>query len=240
MTETKKTILLVEDDIRLSDLVKTYLEKQGYNILVEYRGDGATDRIINSAPDLVILDLMLPGKDGLSICRDVRTKYEGPILILTAKEDDMDQVAGLELGADDYVKKPVEPRVLLARVRALFRRLDRSENTEDSSKQKKKKLQFGSLIVNHSTRNVTLSGEAIDLSTMEFDLLWFLATESGKVLDRDYLYQSVKGIEYDGIDRSMDVAISRLRKKLNDNPEKPFRIKTIWGSGYLFVEDTWE
>jgi two-component system, OmpR family, response regulator RstA len=240
MTEIKKTILLVEDDIRLSDLVKTYLEKQGYNILVEYRGDGATDKIINSAPDLVILDLMLPGKDGLSICRDVRTKYEGPILILTAKEDDMDQVAGLELGADDYVKKPVEPRVLLARIRALFRRSERSDQAEDRSKQEKKKLQFGSLIVNHSTRNVTLSGEDIDLSTMEFDLLWFLATESGKVLDRDYLYQSVKGIEYDGIDRSMDVAISRLRKKLNDNPEKPFRIKTIWGSGYLFVEDTWE
>jgi len=240
MTEIKKTILLVEDDVRLSDLVKSYLEKQGYNILVEYRGDGATDKIINSAPDLVILDLMLPGKDGLSICRDVRTKYEGPILILTAKEDDMDQVAGLELGADDYVKKPVEPRVLLARIRALFRRSERLDQVEDSSKQEKKKLQFGSLIVNHSTRNVILSGEDIDLSTMEFDLLWFLATESGKVLDRDYLYQSVKGIEYDGIDRSMDVAISRLRKKLNDNPEKPFRIKTIWGSGYLFVEDTWE
>jgi DNA-binding response OmpR family regulator len=240
MNDSNKKILLVEDDVRLSDLVKSYLEKQGYDVLTEYRGDDATDRIMKVSPDMVILDLMLPGKDGLSICRDVRTKYSGPILILTAKEDDMDQVAGLELGADDYVKKPVEPRVLLARIRALFRRTERLDDEADDKNREKSKLEFGSLIINHSSRDVSLSGKPIDLSTMEFDLLWFLASESGKVLDRDDLYQSVKGIEYDGIDRSMDVAISRLRKKLNDNPEKPFRIKTIWGSGYLFVEDTWE
>ncbi len=232
MNELKKTILLVEDDLRLSELVKEYLEKQGYCILVEHQGNEAVDRILGQMPDMVVLDLMLPGKDGLSICRDVRTKYQGPILILTAREDDMDQVAGLELGADDYVKKPVEPRVLLARIRALFRRSDRPEQ--------KKKLKFGFLEINAATRNVTLSGKPIDLSTIEFDLLWHLASGSGKILDRDFLYQSVKGIEYDGLDRSMDVAISRLRKKLNDSPEQPFRIKTIWGSGYLFVVDAWE
>lgn len=240
MSELKKTILLVEDDLRLSELVKDYLEKQGYDILVEHQGDWASERIIDEVPDMVILDLMLPGKDGLSICRDVRTRYEGPILILTAREDDMDQVAGLELGADDYVKKPVEPRVLLARIRALFRRADRFASKDLKSSGEKKKLCFGSLMINAASRSVHLSEKLVDLSTMEFDLLWYLASESGNVLDRDLLYQSVKGIEYDGVDRSMDVAVSRLRKKLKDNPEQPFRIKTVWGSGYLFIEDAWE
>ncbi len=241
MDKLKKNILLVEDDLRLSELVKEYLEKQDFNVLVEHRGDKAVDKILTKSPDLVVLDLMLPGKDGLSICRDVRSSYHGPILILTAREDDMDQVAGLELGADDYVKKPVEPRVLLARIRALFRRSHHSgmqENNESGND--KKKIVFGSLQIDYPSRNVKLSNEPIDLSTSEFDLLWLLASKSGKVLDRDLLYQSVKGIEYDGIDRSIDVAVSRLRKKLNDNPENPFRIKTIWGSGYLFVEDSWE
>ncbi len=241
MEKPKKHILLVEDDLRLSELVKEYLEKQDYAISVEHRGDKAVDKILKEAPDLVILDLMLPGKDGLSICRDVRSSYHGPILILTAREDDMDQVAGLELGADDYVKKPVEPRVLLARIRALFRRS--GQNAEPGANQQekdKKNIVFGSLEIDYPSRSVRLSGQLIDLSTSEFDLLWLLASKSGEVLDRDMLYQSVKGIEYDGIDRSIDVAVSRLRKKLNDNPDNPFRIKTIWGSGYLFVEDSWE
>ncbi|CCK78571.1 two component system response regulator [Desulfobacula toluolica Tol2] len=238
MEEIKKTILLVEDDLRLSRLVREYLEKQGYEILLEHHGALAGDRILGEDPDLVILDLMLPGKDGLSICRDVRANYQGPILILTAKEDDMDQVAGLELGADDYVKKPVEPRVLLARIRALFRRS--SHVPMESKNSIEKKLQFGSLEINPASRSVKLAHKVIELSTTEFDLLCLLALKSGKVLDREFLYQSVKGIEYDGIDRSMDVAISRLRKKLKDNPEHPFRIKTVWGSGYLFVDDAWD
>ncbi|NOX34863.1 MAG: response regulator [Deltaproteobacteria bacterium] len=240
MSEIKKTILLVEDDLRLSGLVREYLEKQGYDILVEHRGDRAVDRILNEVPDMVILDLMLPGRDGLSICRDVRTAYKEPILILTAREDDMDQVAGLEMGADDYVKKPVEPRVLLARIRALFRRADHPVTGENFSFKKNKELRFGSLVINVASRSVTLSGTLVDLSTTEFDLLNLLASEPGKVLDRDFLYQFVKGVEYDGIDRSMDVVVSRLRKKLRDNSDHPFRIKTIWGSGYLFVEDAWE
>ena len=233
-----RTILLVEDDVRLSDLVKDYLEGQGYTILVEYHGQRAADRIIKESPDLVILDLMLPGKDGLSICRDIRPRYEGPILILTAREDDMDQVAGLELGADDYVKTPVEPRVLLARIRALFRRSEQYQ-TASAKENPDQQIRIGSLEINPASRTVILAGDAIELSTTEFDLLLLLASESGKVLDRDFLYQSVKGIEYDGMDRSMDVAVSRLRKKLKDNPENPFRIKTIWGSGYLFVQDAW-
>lgn len=239
MMENKKRILLIEDDLRLSTLVMEYLIKQGFDVFAEHHGNTAAKRILAEKPDLVILDLMLPGRDGLSICRDVRTLYQGPILILTAKEDDMDQVAGLELGADDYVKKPVEPRVLLARIRALFRRVKEQAKPGTESAQDNTCLAFGKLTVNHESRRVTLSGRTIDLSTMEFDLLWFLASESGKVLDRDFLYRSVKGIEYDGMDRSMDVAISRLRRKLRDDPEHPYRIKTVWGSGYLFVADAW-
>ncbi len=234
-TEEKKRILLVEDDLRLAALVSEYLEKQEYEMEVEHHGDKAVQKIIQGKPDLVILDLMLPGKDGFSICRDVRHSYKGPILILTAREDDMDQVVGLELGADDYVKKPVEPRVLLARIRALFRRSLPVEGAEQVTD-----LAFGELSLCSSSRNVTLEDEAVDLSTTEFDLLWLLASRAGEVLDRDLLCQTVKGVEYDGIDRSIDVAVSRLRKKLKDNPDHPDRIKTVWGSGYLFVSDAWE
>ncbi|MCP4116690.1 MAG: response regulator [Desulfobacteraceae bacterium] len=239
MDQDKKTILLVEDDIRLADLVSEYLAAQGFIINVEYRGDTAVTRIIREQPDMVILDLMLPGKDGLSVCRDVRNDYPGPILILTAKEDDMDQVAGLELGADDYVKKPVEPRVLLARIRAVFRRADRTVNQTAKVDTKQEKLCFGTLEIAFTSREVSMKGRPIELSTTEFDLLWLLASNSGKVLDRDHIYRTLKGIEYDGQDRSMDVAVSRLRKKLEDDPHKPFRIKTVWGSGYLFVETAW-
>ncbi len=239
MDQDNKTILLVEDDIRLADLVSEYLAAQGFTINVELRGDTAVSRIINEQPDMVLLDLMLPGKDGLSVCRDVRNDYPGPILILTAKEDDMDQVAGLELGADDYVKKPVEPRVLLARIRAVFRRADRSVNPPAREAAKQEKLRFGTLTIDFTAREVVMNGRQIELSTTEFDLLWLLASNSGKVLDRDHIYKTLKGIEYDGLDRSMDVAVSRLRKKLEDDPHKPFRIKTVWGSGYLFVETAW-
>lgn len=239
MDQDKKTILLVEDDIRLADLVSEYLDAQDFTINVEYRGDTAVERIIREQPDMVILDLMLPGKDGLSVCRDVRNDYPGPILILTAKEDDMDQVAGLELGADDYVKKPVEPRVLLARIRAVFRRADRNAPSTPREPAQQDRLSFGALTIEFTSREVFMSGRQIELSTTEFDLLWLLAANSGKVLDRDHIYRTLKGIEYDGLDRSMDVAVSRLRKKLEDDPQKPFRIKTVWGSGYLFVETAW-
>lgn len=240
MAHLKKTILLVEDDLRLSRLVKDYLERQEYEILIEHDGSFAVERILTSNPDLVILDLMLPGKDGLSICRDVRTKYDGQILILTAREDDMDQVAGLELGADDYVKKPVEPRVLLARIRTLFRRMERINTDGRSDTNAPSRFIFGNLQITKTSREVQFDGQVLDLSTMEFDLLWQLSSNHGQVLDRDCLYQAVKGIEYDGLDRSLDVAVSRLRKKLNDNPDHPYKIKTVWGSGYLFVADAWE
>lgn len=235
-------ILVVEDDERLAALIKEYLQKQGFTVSIEDRGDTAVARILTEMPDLVILDLMLPGKDGLAVCQSVRSYYHGPILILTAREDDMDQVAGLEMGADDYVKKPVEPRVLLARIRALLRRLEKnsSDVTAGGKGDKTNELNFGELSICKHSHNVLLSGEVIDLTTNEFGLLCYLAGNSGNVMSRETLYRELRGIEYDGLDRSMDVMVSRLRKKLGDDSASPRRIKTIWGQGYLFVKDAWE
>ena len=192
---------------------------------------------LQSDPDLVILDLMLPGLDGFTVCQQIRPTFAGPILILTAREDDMDQVAGLEMGADDYVKKPIEPRVLLARIRALLRRFPIGQTTvyENSSSRC-----FGRLSICRQSRNVLLEGIEVELTSNEFDLLWILADAAGTILNREYLFKTLRGIEYDGLDRTIDVNISRLRKKLGDSSSHPFRIKTVWGKGYLFVFDAWD
>jgi DNA-binding response OmpR family regulator len=232
-------ILLVEDDIRLSELIGDYLMQYGYTILTETRGDTGMKRIVGEYPDLVILDLMLPGMDGLDVCRRVRSAYTGPILMLTAREEDMDEVAGLEVGADDYIKKPVEPRVLLAHIRALLRRFGKTpvEGEADAGGPPVDELVFDSLVINRSSQHVTLSGRSVELTTAEFALLWFLASNSGQVLDRETIFKGVRGIPYDGLDRTVDIIVSRLRKKLGDNAAKPWRIKTVWGQGYLFVKD---
>lgn len=238
----KSTILLVEDDRRLGDLVAKYLRRNDFDVSIERRGDTAPARIIKEAPDLVILDLMLPGMDGLDVCRSVRSRYQGPILMLTAREDDMDQVAGLEMGADDYVKKPVEPRVLLARIRALMRRFEKKTPgiVDTSGTENPDEVFFSSLSIIKSSRTVKLDCQVVELTTGEFDLLWLLAQNSGYILDRNTIYRKLKGIDYDGLDRSVDLAVSRLRKKLSDDPEYPKRIKTVWGKGYLFVPDAWD
>ena len=239
--DKKLRILLVEDDQRLAELIRDYLQQQGFEVLIEGRGDTAPGRILKENPDLLILDLMLPGKDGLSVCQQVRSSYPGPILILTAREDDMDQVAGLELGADDYVKKPIEPRVLLARIRALFRRMEKGAGPHDpiSSTLMPKNIHVGGLKICFSSRQASLNGQAVDLTTTEFDLLALLASHAGTVLDREQIFSAMRGIDYDGLDRSIDISISRLRKKLEVDPTQPRRIKTIWRQGYLFVMDAW-
>lgn len=234
-------ILLIEDDIRLATLIKDYLSAQDFRVTIDGRGDSGAARILKEQPDLVILDLMLPGLDGLSVCRSVRHGYPGPVLMLTAREDDTDQVVGLELGADDYVKKPVEPRVLLARIRALLRRFgDNASQRGCPALVKPTELTFGTLHLDQAAQTVTLDGKPIELTCNEFNLLWILASHSGRVLDRDQLFRETRGISYDGLDRSVDIAISRLRKKLCDSATKPWRIKTVWGTGYLFVKDAWE
>ncbi len=226
------SVLLVEDDLRLAELVSRYLETQGFRVSIVSRGEQVVDRVHHDNPDLVILDLGLPGEDGFAICRRLRPAYTNPILILTARDNDIDHVLGLELGADDYVIKPVEPRVLLARIGALLRR-SRSPPAAG------KTLVFGRLLINVVSRVVKWDERSITLSRNEFDLLVHLANHAGEIQSREVLYRSLYNRDYDGLDRMLDIRISRLRKKLGDDAENPERIKTIWGQGYLFVPDAW-
>jgi two-component system OmpR family response regulator/two-component system response regulator RstA len=229
-------ILLVEDDERLAELTAEYLTRNDLNVAIEGRGDTAEQRIVAEQPDLVILDVMLPGKDGFEVCRAVRPSYRGVILMLTARDEDFDQILGLEMGADDYIAKPVQPRVLLARIKALLRRVPGNGDTAPTSVEEKV---FGQFRISQATRTAMLGGQAIDLTTAEFDLLWLLASHAGNVLSRDDLLQELRGIGFDGLDRSIDARISRLRKKLNDDPDNPTRIKTVRGKGYLFSKHDW-
>ncbi|MCL6270212.1 winged helix-turn-helix domain-containing protein [Sansalvadorimonas sp. 2012CJ34-2] len=225
-------ILIVEDDERLASLTREYLENNGLTVSIEGDGAKAVDRILEENPDLVVLDLMLPGEDGVSICRRVRLDYHGPILMLTARTDDLDEVLGLEMGADDYVAKPVRPRVLLARIRALMRRSTSAPKEEGIDKGR---LEFGGLVVDSAMREAWLNGENIELTSAEFDLLWLLSSNAGRVLSREEIFEKLRGIEYDGQDRSIDVRVSRIRPKIGDDPMHPRMIKTVRSKGYLFV-----
>lgn len=220
-------ILLVEDDDRLAELVVEYLSQAGYELTREANGALAAERILNEQPDLVILDVMLPGESGLSVLRKVRDRYEGPVLMLTARDDPTDEVIGLELGSDDYVAKPVRPRVLLARIQALFRR-QRPSGSSDV-------IEDGDLTADRGRREVRLGGERVDLTTAEFELLWFLLSRAGQPVTRDDLFRELRGIEYDGLDRSMDVRVSQLRKRLFTDNGRPSRIVTVRGTGYQFT-----
>ncbi len=232
-------ILIVEDDERLAELTREYLESNGLTVGLETHGGAAVERIRSEQPDLVVLDLMLPGEDGLSICRRVRPQYSGPIIMLTARTDDLDQVLGLEMGADDYVSKPVKPRVLLARIRAMLRRV--TENAQgqggEVNGEEPARLQFNDLVVDRSMREAWLNDESIDLTSAEFDLLWLLASNAGRVLSREEIFTALRGIEYDGQDRSIDVRVSRIRPKIGDDPIHPPRTQTVRSKGYLFVKE---
>jgi DNA-binding response OmpR family regulator len=223
--------MLVEDDARLAELVTEYLS--GYEFAVELvtRGDVALERFKELAPDVVILDLMLPGLDGMVVCRQIRDQSDVPILILTAREDSYDEVSGLEQGADDFVNKPVQPRVLLARLRALMRR------TQAKSGVDARVLQFGALRIVTSDRSVVWRGQPCVLSNTEYKLLLVLAEAAGRVLSRDALLKKMRGIEFDGLDRSIDNCISKLRRKFDDAESE--KIKTVWGEGYLFSPSAW-
>ena len=226
-------ILIVEDDERLARLTQEYLIRNGLEVGVEPDGNRAIRRIIAEQPDMVVLDVMLPGADGLTICREVRPHYHQPILMLTARTEDMDQVLGLEMGADDYVAKPVQPRVLLARIRALLRRTDKTPEDEVAQR-----IEFDDLVIDNGGRSVTLNGELVDFTSAEYDLLWLLASNAGRILSREDIFERLRGIEYDGQDRSIDVRISRIRPKIVDDHENQKRIKTVRSKGYLFVKET--
>lgn len=238
MSETDQaTILVVEDDQRLAILIQDFFQDHGYSVSTTSRGDTAIQRVLDEQPDLVVLDISLPGATGFDVCRAVRPHYSGLILMLTARDDDIDQIVGLEMGADDYVKKPVEPRVLLARVRSMLRRT--IATGAPKALDEKSNLRFGELSISAIAREVRLDRKIVDLTTSEFDLLWVLANNAGTILDRDNLFKRLRGLEYDGLDRSIDVGVSRLRKKLGDDSNPPRRIKTVRRKGYLFVADAW-
>lgn len=228
-------VLLVEDDERLSQLIVSYLQNQGFKLTRLANGEKLLATVKHTPPDIVVLDVMLPGDNGFTLCRTIRPYYSGPLLFMTAKGDDFDQVMGLEIGADDYLIKPVEPRVLLARINALLRRA----NHKITSSQSPAKLVFGQLIIDRNARSALLKGRDVQLTSHEFDMLWKLAENASTLVERSVLYDELIGREYDGLDRSADVRISRLRKKLEDNPLHPYRIKTIWGKGFFFVADAW-
>lgn len=227
-----ETILLVEDDHKLASLTAEFLKINDFKVHIIDNGNEAIDYIANSPPLALILDIMLPGCDGLTVCRTVREHYKGPIMMLTAMDDDIDEVVGLETGADDYLTKPIKPRVLLAHLRALLRRID-SSDTENT--QKSGVITAGKLIIDPHNRSVTIDGEAVHLTTAEYNLLWLLAESPGTVLSREDLHLKTFRLEYDGLDRSIDLRISRLRKKLGDDPKLPYIIKTIRGEGYLLT-----
>ncbi|MBQ5938627.1 MULTISPECIES: response regulator transcription factor [unclassified Massilia] len=224
-------VMLVEDDARLAELVTEYLSGYEFSVDLVTRGDAALGRFKELSPDVVVLDLMLPGLDGMVVCRQIRELSEVPILILTAREDSYDEVSGLEQGADDFVNKPVQPRVLLARLRALMRR------TQAKSGGDTRVLQFGALRIATSDRSVIWRGQPCVLSNTEYKLLLVLAEAAGRVLSRDALLKKMRGIEFDGLDRSIDNCISKLRRKFDDVDSE--KIKTVWGEGYLFSPSAW-
>lgn len=231
-----KRILLVEDDEIAVKTLGRYLEKQGFLVEHEARGDRAVERILGMQPDAVVLDGLLPGKDGFEVCREVRDRYRGPILMLTSRDEDLDQVLGLELGADDYILKPAEPRVVLARIKACLRRAGHSSAHPSDPDE----FAFGRFRINRASRSVQLDGREIPFTTAEFDLLWLLASHAGTILSRDDIQSRLRGIEYDGLDRSIDMRISRLRKRLGDDPDSPARIRTVRAKGYLFSPTDWD
>lgn len=224
-------VMLVEDDARLADLVTEYLAGYEFKIDVVSRGDTALAQFKALTPDVVVLDLMLPGLDGMVVCRQIRDISEVPILILTAREDSYDEVSLLEQGADDFVGKPVQPRVLLARLRALLRRAAGKAAADAQV------LEFGQLTIIASDRSVSWRGEPCILSNTEYKLLLVLAESAGHVLSRDALLKKMRGIEFDGLDRSIDNCISKLRRKFDDTDSE--KIKTVWGEGYLFSPSAW-
>lgn len=221
-------VLLIDDDRKHSDLMQAYFKRYGINLVCAYDSVEGFKKLAREEPDLVLLDVMLPGKDGFEICREIRKTSNIPIIMLTARGDVIDRVSGLELGADDYVGKPFEPRELVARVQATLRR---SEVTGPSVG----KLSFDGLTIEAETRSVQVDGEPVELTSMEYELLLILARRHGRKLSRDDILSELRGIDAAILTRSVDIMVSRLRQKLGDAVKPPRFIQTIWGRGYSFV-----
>jgi len=226
---TTARVLLVEDDARLAAMVADYLGEAGFRVVIAATGAAATQLIGAGDFDAVILDLMLPDADGLDLCRAIRAKSDIPLLMLTARGDPLDRVVGLELGADDYLPKPFEPRELLARMRAILRRRGGQGPSEV--------LRFGRLEIDKGAREVRVDGERKPMTGHQFALLLALAERAGRVLSREALMDMTRGESLEDFDRSIDVHISRLRAAIEDDPKRPRRILTLRGAGYVFAKE---
>ena len=224
----EKKILVVDDEQPIADILKFNLQKEGFNVECAYDGEEAIRKATAIKPDLILLDIMLPLKDGMEVCREIRKSFDMPIIMLTAKDSEIDKVLGLELGADDYVTKPFSTRELLARVKANLRR--HQQKTEEVAP--KKELTIGALVIHPDAYIVTKRGEAIELTHREFELIYYLAKHIGQVMTREHLLQAVWGYDYFGDVRTVDVTVRRLREKVEDNPSHPNWIITRRGVGY--------
>lgn len=223
-------ILLVEDDSRLAEMLSEYLGQAGLRVTVAALGATALERAGSAEYDALVLDLMLPDMDGLELCRRLRATSDTPVLMLTARGDAIDRIIGLELGADDYLPKPFEPRELLARLRAVLRRRARPRDSAESP------LRFGRLEIDSAARAVRLDGVSRELTSHQFNLLLALAQHAGRVLSRDALMDMVKGDHLEPFDRSIDVHMSRIRAAIEDDAKKPRRVITVRGAGYVFAK----
>ena len=221
------TILVVDDDEKLNQLLKRFLKDYGFDVYSAIDADEGLKKVRTVAPDLIILDVMLPGMNGFDVCKRIRESSSVPIIMLTARGDVMDKVVGLELGADDYLPKPFEPRELVARIQAVLRRVQ-NRGTD-------RRRRFGALTMDFHRRQAFLDGQAVDLTTSEFAGLELLVRNAGRVLDRDEIMQALRGIDSEQFNRVVDITMSRVRQKLGDDPKHPRFIKTIWGTGYMFV-----
>jgi DNA-binding response OmpR family regulator len=223
-------ILLVEDDARLAEMLRSYLEKAGFEVGVSATGRDGLKRARTDGFDAMVLDLMLPDQDGLEVCRALRAESELPILMLTARGDDEDRIVGLELGADDYLAKPFNPRELLARLKAILRR-----RSGGPGERRRPPLRFGRLEIDRDARVVRVAGAERALTSYQFDLLCALADAAGRVLSRERLMEKVKGEALEAFDRSIDVHVARIRAAIEDDPKRPRRILTVRGAGYVFA-----
>jgi len=223
-----KKILVVDDEKPIADILQFNLKKEGFEVYCAYDGNEAIEKVEEIQPDLVLLDIMLPQRDGMEVCREVRKKYDMPIIMLTAKDSEIDKVLGLELGADDYVTKPFSTRELIARVKANLRRVSSAAEEEKETNE----IEVGSLIIHPDAYIVSKRGEMIELTHREFELLFYLAKHIGQVMTREHLLQTVWGYDYYGDVRTVDVTVRRLREKIEDNPSHPTWIVTRRGVGY--------
>lgn len=227
----EKKILVIDDEKPIADIIEFNLKKEGFDVHCAYDGNDALLKVEEIQPDLILLDIMLPGRDGMEVCREVRKKYDTPIIMLTAKDSEIDKVLGLELGADDYVTKPFSTRELLARVKANLRRQQTLVN-QSLEEEESKEISIGALTIHPDAYVVSKRGETIELTHREFELLHYLAKHTGQVMTREHLLQTVWGYDYYGDVRTVDVTVRRLREKIEDNPSHPGWIVTRRGVGY--------